>query len=45
MITPLMLKKTIIIAFTFDLLIHAFFILGEVGVFQCVNCLFVSGLY
>jgi hypothetical protein len=45
MITPLVSKKTIIIAFTFDLLILAFFILGEVGVFQCVDCLFVSGSY
>jgi hypothetical protein len=41
MITPLMSKKTIIIAFTIDLLIPAFFILGEVGVFQRIDCLFV----
>jgi hypothetical protein len=35
-------KKTIIIAFTFDLLSLAFFTLSEVGVFQCIDCLFVS---
>jgi hypothetical protein len=40
MITLLMSKKTIVIAFTFDLLSLAFFILGEVGVFQRIDCLF-----
>jgi hypothetical protein len=45
MITHQMSKKTIIIALTFDLLILAFFILGEVGVFQCIDCPFVSGSY
>jgi hypothetical protein len=45
MITPLTLKKMAIIAFTFDLLILAFFILGEVGVFQRIDFLFVYELY
>jgi hypothetical protein len=35
-------EKMIIIAFTFDLFILAFFILGEVDVSQCIDCLFVS---
>lgn len=31
------------IALNFDLLIRAFYILGKVGDFQCVDCLLVSG--
>jgi hypothetical protein len=45
MITPLMSKKTIITAFTFNLLILALLILGEERVYQCIDRLFVSGSY
>lgn len=45
MIMPLILKKTISIAFSFNLLIYAFFILGGVGVFQRMDCLYVSLSY
>lgn len=37
MIRQLISKKTIIISFSFDVLIRAFFILGAVKVFQCIH--------
>ena len=39
-----MSKKTII-ALNFNLLIYAFFVRGDAGLFQCVDCCLVSGLY
>jgi hypothetical protein len=38
---PLVSKKMITVAFTCDLLIIAFFSVDEVGVFHCIDCLFV----
>ena len=38
-------RKTINITFRFDLLILAFFVIRDAGDFQCIDCLFVSGLY
>jgi hypothetical protein len=42
MITPLMSKKISFFAFTCDLLILSFYILGEMGVFQSIDCLLIS---
>jgi len=42
---PWMFKKTIIIALNLDLLCHAFFCLGELGLFQCMDWCLRSGSY
>jgi len=42
---PLMLEKTTIIALNLDLLCRAFFCLGELGLFQCMDWRLLSGLY
>lgn len=38
-------KKMISITFNLDLIIRAFVILGEVRVFQCIDCRFISESY
>jgi len=42
---PWMSKKTITIALNLDLLCCAFFYLGELGLFQCMDWCLLSGLY